>query len=522
MVSKEDRKFHVGLALEFEEFVIAFLSNDMVFQPTWATTNEGLSAAKEPRLGPKQLKKTIPAKKKVPAFTGDIIDDYPVFLQGVVSWLSLRAHLVRGGLATTAIRDSNEVWTGIGVYTVNELFFMAGLSPFLSEAEVFDSPSRTACLCEAFWTYAHPSKNDLPGLLKPAIVKGILAPTQKQCLVYGDWLRVYAKARVRVTARQAFLIDDYKNRLEKLEQLPEPWYRNQVPLHDIFEPEEIQAALQRTGTTEHPNPTVVCLGPLIFGAQSWVELCNNGVAGCNLLGSDPLTLYFTSKYKDEPKPLTFLRSGYYMSLFPSDDMELRKRPYRLTYTYQSVKVLWSVTKKFPENSSATQLSKVSKASIEEIVGVKRDGMFFRNIVSSGTSGVAIGPLEYCAVRKDPSLPAYLMVHEALGLERAKEKLDKPGQAKRAMSSAQRRRNEKLRERIIQQNWSSSPLTVLPPQSSSPPHHSSLTRSSSPTPLAPPPKRRRLCQDKQLANPTGKENIIQQERVLRCGQRDPLP
>jgi hypothetical protein len=28
----QDRGFHVGLALEFEEYVVAFLSSDMVFQ----------------------------------------------------------------------------------------------------------------------------------------------------------------------------------------------------------------------------------------------------------------------------------------------------------------------------------------------------------------------------------------------------------------------------------------------------------------------------------------------------------
>jgi hypothetical protein len=31
----------------------------------------------------------------------------------------------------------------------------AGVSPFLTEREVFDCPSRTARLCEAFWEYAH-------------------------------------------------------------------------------------------------------------------------------------------------------------------------------------------------------------------------------------------------------------------------------------------------------------------------------------------------------------------------------
>ena len=63
---------------------------------------------------------------------------------------------------------------GVGTYTVAELFFIAGsyslhiveemlihsfgipgLSPFLSEGELFGCPSRLARLCEALWTFAH-------------------------------------------------------------------------------------------------------------------------------------------------------------------------------------------------------------------------------------------------------------------------------------------------------------------------------------------------------------------------------
>lgn len=37
----------------------------------------------------------------------------------------------------------------------------SGVSPFLTEREVFDCPSRTARLCDAFWEYAHRTHSDL-------------------------------------------------------------------------------------------------------------------------------------------------------------------------------------------------------------------------------------------------------------------------------------------------------------------------------------------------------------------------
>jgi len=77
-------------------------------------------------------------------------------------------------LACEVIRKAgNKVWGGVGVYTISELFFdggnilaplimpvhanniLLGISPFLTEREVFDLPSRTARLCEAIWSYAH-------------------------------------------------------------------------------------------------------------------------------------------------------------------------------------------------------------------------------------------------------------------------------------------------------------------------------------------------------------------------------
>lgn len=105
----------------------------------------------------------------------------------------------------------------------------SGVSPFLREFEVFDNPSRTARICEAFWAYKHKSVTDLPlalflflynlmqlkpsffrsSLLRPCLRDGVLAPTQNQRLNYGHWLHVYAKEMSAITPRMAGLVDLY-------------------------------------------------------------------------------------------------------------------------------------------------------------------------------------------------------------------------------------------------------------------------------------------------------------------------
>lgn len=83
-------------------------------------------------------------------------------------------------LATTVVRDASAVFGGLGVYSVSEVFFLAGeftlvelllfnslmflpgLSVFLTEEEIFTCPSRVARLCEAFWTFARRRHVDLP------------------------------------------------------------------------------------------------------------------------------------------------------------------------------------------------------------------------------------------------------------------------------------------------------------------------------------------------------------------------
>jgi hypothetical protein len=57
----------------------------------------------------------------------DVYKDYEKFLELIVSWISERAaSSSRGGLVCEIMRAANDVWFGVGVYTVCEILFMAG------------------------------------------------------------------------------------------------------------------------------------------------------------------------------------------------------------------------------------------------------------------------------------------------------------------------------------------------------------------------------------------------------------
>ena len=141
--------------------------------------------------------------------------NYSSFLNLVANWISQRAesNSARLGLVCEVMRNANEVWFGVGVYTVCEVLFLAGMvtffyhsilfvlwlkfviffrlgvSPFLTEHEVFTNPSRTARICEAFWSYKHKSAQCLPCVFPCSSVSQYLSNSLKDLfliLVFGS------------------------------------------------------------------------------------------------------------------------------------------------------------------------------------------------------------------------------------------------------------------------------------------------------------------------------------------------
>ncbi|KLO15001.1 hypothetical protein SCHPADRAFT_939128 [Schizopora paradoxa] len=391
LVDRESRGNKIALAVIFKNYVLAFLSNDLVFQVTWSETLVGLNP-----------------------FPADILKDKTSFLNTLVDWIKARdnGRCDRSLLATQVVREANHVWAGVGVYTVNELFFMAGLSPFLTECEVFDVPSRVARLVEAYYAYCHRSVNDVWELIRPALHDGILAPTREQRLKYITWLHVYGKKRSYMPPRMKELVDIHKHNMQLLAARPTPWTRrNSEHIFDIFEPTFIEVSLKQKEN----------LGHLIFGKDDWHALGGTEPTRHD----DPLSVHFMS-LRNDCEFSTFLRNPltHYSPLF------VAKKELRITwcptYTYRAKKQLWSITELFPRNSyetetldhdsdgdldslsdsesavesgsesgieSSSELGSTS-AEIRQITGPARERMTLEYIITK-TNGVGIGPLEYC-------------------------------------------------------------------------------------------------------------------------------
>jgi hypothetical protein len=59
----------------------------------------------------------------------DVLRDYGGFVTGVSGWIESRRNGrgTRNGLACEALRNASAVWVGVGVYSVCEVFFLAGM-----------------------------------------------------------------------------------------------------------------------------------------------------------------------------------------------------------------------------------------------------------------------------------------------------------------------------------------------------------------------------------------------------------
>ncbi|KAJ7623931.1 hypothetical protein DFH06DRAFT_1230607 [Mycena polygramma] len=390
LVHKKLRKFKIAMALVFGTHVLAFHSNDLMFQPTWAHSRDEL-----------------------PPTSADIYSPDWGFLQALAGWLRSRCAegCDRNGLACDVVRGTNAVFLGIDVYTVIEIFFLAGLSPLLTEEEVFSNPSRTARFCAAYLQFQDQSLKGIRGLIRPAMQSGYLAPTISQRLKYIDWLNVYAKDRSHIPVRMAKLVDDYVTQVEERSSAS-TWIRYETDsLYDVFEPTLVSAALSLPHN----------LGHLIYGAELWAEL---GGTVCE--GRDELSRFFQEQGTLGSR--TFLRPGHYVPLFlGTADICSQSLPRRHIYTYRHEKQMWSITP-FPENSQGVAHTRDATWPYQ-IEGEARQRMLFSYIVQK-THNVAVGPLEYCGTAHrvrigsstvvspcygDPSLPEFYAIRDLKGL-----------------------------------------------------------------------------------------------------------
>ncbi|TFY56017.1 hypothetical protein EVJ58_g7891 [Rhodofomes roseus] len=355
-VNEMTRGFKIGMAFDFGTCVLAFPTLDKIFTPHWAFS-----------------------KEELPVRHADVYTNFVGFLKGLVDWMENRWNNDRadmGGLAVNAIRDADTVFGGLGVYSVVEVFFLAGLSVFLTELEVFRAPSRVARLCEAFWMFAHRAHQDMTSLLQPCWHGFILAAEQKQRLRYANWLNVYAKRKTLISARMKALYMDYIDVLQRHDRDYEDVIirGKDCQLYDVFEPTLIQAAL---------SEKAVNLGHLIFGTDEWTLL--SGTSGESMQPGDPLT------------------------------MTLPRLVPTYLYRAEGQKALWTICPSFPPMLVApckeNFVGRRSGATAYTMVtGDLKEKETFQYIVTH-TMSAARGPLEYCGMariirrqgagRKDP-------------------------------------------------------------------------------------------------------------------------
>ncbi|KAF4564956.1 hypothetical protein EYR40_011129 [Pleurotus pulmonarius] len=394
-VPRKLRGFRVAVAFEFESYFLAFLSLDNMFQPTWADSRDTL-----PHIPP------------------DVYSDFDAFLVGVTGFVDRILKSRKSCLAADEVRLSEpRAFFGVGVYTLCEIFFMAGIPMHISVQDLCKSPSRVARLCLSLWEFARRSHTDLwAELLRPAIVDGILAPTREQRRLYSNWLMVYGKSFAMVPRRMAALIDSEE-------------------AQDIFEPGYLRLALE-----EHPQ-----LGPLVFGEEEWVRL-----GGSAVVSDDPLTAFFQREGMLQNE--RHLRPREYDTLVPPD-FSAKNRARRPTYLYYeggktTGKQLWTIGKIPNELQNGFDL----------LTGSEKDTRLFSNIVRKSVS-VAVGPLEYCGngrviktphsekrvfvVQGDPALSDAQFLKYITGMYRIKLHLDRPGQAKASMTSEHRSARNKV-------------------------------------------------------------------------------
>lgn len=122
----EPGRARIGLAFEMATHTIAFISHDNIFDVrTNPSTTNHFHLLPNTQVAWKETKDDLPKM-----YVG-VYDDYLKFLEVLVAWIKARAN-VPGRftrLARDALRETQDVFLGVGVYTACEILHDAGTSP---------------------------------------------------------------------------------------------------------------------------------------------------------------------------------------------------------------------------------------------------------------------------------------------------------------------------------------------------------------------------------------------------------
>ncbi|KAJ8090813.1 hypothetical protein PM082_024726 [Marasmius tenuissimus] len=190
------RRFKIALAIDFTNYVLVFGSSDNLFGIKWSLDTPPVEVEPLPHIGP--------------AGEGlGTTEVYFRFLQSVVVWVSeVLSGTVKGcrleDIICLVLRNARGPWNGIGVYTVCELLWYSGISPWLTLRDVITNPSRLARLCEGMYAFMYDSHVYNRRILKRVLVKSrsitTLSATLNDILDYPKThLIVYGRTDVKVS-----------------------------------------------------------------------------------------------------------------------------------------------------------------------------------------------------------------------------------------------------------------------------------------------------------------------------------
>jgi len=175
------------------------------------------------------------------ALPTDHIDIYKTpeqYIACLLHWIKQRRDSslkLRKQAVATLVRRECHVFAGVGVYTVCEVFFIAGLSLLMTEEELFTDESRVGRLFGAMYTWGHLAHTAHSEFVCTVVVNWKICPTFKEKQRWYRFMNVQCKDRAPSSVRKQVLHKRFVQGVAAGER--------HSRLHDVFEPTDIQTAL---------------------------------------------------------------------------------------------------------------------------------------------------------------------------------------------------------------------------------------------------------------------------------------
>ncbi|KIJ44895.1 hypothetical protein M422DRAFT_251518 [Sphaerobolus stellatus SS14] len=328
----QKRKMCITIAFDFGSHILAFITIDHLCQVYWEASRAAL-----------------------PAQHLDPLVNFDYWLQTVIDW-SQNIPFITGHkapLAVKCIQELNSPFAGVGTYTANELFFLAGLCLFLMVLEVFYNPSRIACLCAGYMQIVYTTPSRILEIIKPSRRRDeyLISATIREQHSFQRYLHVFGRDKCYISARQKRLVEEAQFIIDYHQEHTwgtdggYSWIRNPTPewasyypsgreyeFKDYFEPGFVREALDAHGAV---------LGGPIFSENKWSAL-----GGCQVHTS-PLSQAFL-----ESSP-TFLNLNIYETIYIPSGLRAKHVP---TYHFNLGFNAWSILTSFG-SSSASRIEK---------------------------------------------------------------------------------------------------------------------------------------------------------------------